>query len=74
MFIVHFPGCAVFMFMTYSWMGLSCCPYLYITHYCSTGSASSSDNDKLTLIDLNYILNIPCNEDADNSYQYCPMR
>ena len=55
MFIVRFPGCAGFMFMTWSWMGLSCCPYLCITQYCSTGGASSSASDQSTMIWVTYV-------------------
>jgi len=74
MFIVHFPGCAVFMFLTCSWMGLSCHPYLYIVQYCSTGGASSSASDQVTLLDLNYLLCEIPHEVADNSDQNHPVR
>jgi len=74
MFIVRFPGCAVFMFMTCSWMALSCCPYLYITQHYSTGIASSSASGQLTLLPMDYMpYAFPFRSPVNIVYQYHRM-
>jgi hypothetical protein len=41
--------------------------YLYFIQYCTTGGASSSVSDQVTLQDLDYMLHKLPNEGADNS-------